>query len=111
MAAGEALVPGRPWRYRRRDAPLRHVTFRVRDRLSPPYLYNRSWWIVFTGRPCRRSWCGAPRTTWCRSRTAGPYAKTLGGGASLELIDGAGHAAHLEKPAEVLAALQLVLNG
>jgi len=39
------------------------------------------------------------------------YAKNLGGGASLKLIDGAGHAAHLERPAEVLAALQPVLNG
>ena len=37
------------------------------------------------------------------------YAKSLGGGASLKLIAGAGHAAHLEKPAEVLAALQPVL--
>jgi pimeloyl-ACP methyl ester carboxylesterase len=37
------------------------------------------------------------------------YAKHLGH-STLQLIAGAGHAAHLEKPDEVLAALQPFLN-
>jgi pimeloyl-ACP methyl ester carboxylesterase len=37
------------------------------------------------------------------------YAKNLGA-ATLKLIAGAGHAAHLEKPGDVLAALQPILN-
>jgi pimeloyl-ACP methyl ester carboxylesterase len=40
---------------------------------------------------------------------ANVYAKNLGS-ASLKLIAGAGHAVHLEKPAEVLAALEPVLK-
>jgi pimeloyl-ACP methyl ester carboxylesterase len=38
------------------------------------------------------------------------YAQRLGGGATCELIAGAGHAAHLEKPADVLARLNPILN-
>jgi pimeloyl-ACP methyl ester carboxylesterase len=39
------------------------------------------------------------------------YAKNLGAQPALKTIAGAGHAAHLEKPADVLAALQPVLGG
>ena len=77
----------------------------------PPYLYNRSLVdrLYRAAMPSVVVWGAEDHMVpVAHGRT---YAKTLGGGASLKLIDGAGHAAHLEKPAEVLAALQPVLNG
>ena len=77
----------------------------------PPYLYNRPLVdrLYRARMPSAVVWGAEDHMVpVAHGRT---YAKNLGGGASLKLIDGAGHAAHLEKPAEVLAALQPVLNG
>jgi pimeloyl-ACP methyl ester carboxylesterase len=77
----------------------------------PPYLYNRPLVdrLYRARMPAAVVWGAEDHMVpVAHGRT---YAKNLGSGASLKLIDGAGHAAHLEKPAEVLAALPSVLNG
>jgi pimeloyl-ACP methyl ester carboxylesterase len=77
----------------------------------PPYLYNRPLVdrLYRARMPSAVVWGAEDHMVPLAHGQA--YAKNLGGGTPLKLIDGAGHAAHLEKPAEVLAALQPVLNG
>jgi pimeloyl-ACP methyl ester carboxylesterase len=77
----------------------------------PPYLYNRS----LVDRLHRAAMLSV--VVWGAEDHMVPvahgkaYAKHLGSGTALKLIAGAGHAAHLEKPNEVLAQLQSVLSG
>ena len=75
----------------------------------PPYLYNRTLVdrLYRARMPAAVIWGAEDHMVPVAHANA--YAKNLGA-ASLKLIAGAGHAVHLEKPAEVLAALQPVLN-
>ena len=75
----------------------------------PPYLYNRSLVdrLYRAGMPAVVVWGAEDHMVPVAHGRA--YAKHLGH-STLQLIAGAGHAAHLEKPGEVLAALQPFLN-
>jgi len=75
----------------------------------PPYLYNRSLVdrLYRANMPSVVVWGAEDHMVPVAHGKA--YAKNLGG-ATLKLIAGAGHAAHLEKPGDALAALQPLLN-
>ena len=95
------------------DETRRYATLRFGSAIGfrPPYLYNRT----LVDRLYRAAMPSA--VVWGAEDHMVPlthgqtYAKHLGAHPALKTIVGAGHAAHLEKPAEVLAALQPVLNG
>jgi pimeloyl-ACP methyl ester carboxylesterase len=77
----------------------------------PPYLYNRTLVdrLYRADMPSAVVWGAEDHMVPLAHGQA--YAKNLGAHPALKTIAEAGHAAHLEKPAEVLAALQPVLNG
>jgi pimeloyl-ACP methyl ester carboxylesterase len=94
------------------DETRRYAMIRFSSAIGfrPPYLYNRTLVdrLYRARMPSAVVWGAEDHMVPVAHAHA--YAKNLGT-ASLKLIAGAGHAAHLEKPAEVLAALQPVLNG
>lgn len=77
----------------------------------PPYLYNRTLVdrLYRANMPSVVVWGAEDHMVpVAHGKT---YAKLLGSGSTLKLMAGAGHAAHLEKPNDVLAQLQPLLNG
>jgi len=77
----------------------------------PPYLYDRPLVdsLYRATMPSAVVWGADDHFTPVAHGQA--YAKNLGSMPPLKTIAGAGHAVHLEKPAEALAALQPLLNG
>jgi pimeloyl-ACP methyl ester carboxylesterase len=77
----------------------------------PPYLYNRPLVdrLYRAAMPSAVVWGADDHMTPVAHGQA--YVKHLGGGPALKIIAGAGHAVHVEKPREVLAHVQSVLNG
>jgi pimeloyl-ACP methyl ester carboxylesterase len=77
---------------------------------KPPYFYNRPLVdrLYRASMPSLAVW-GADdhMVPTAHGKT---YAARLGNGATLQLIPGAGHAVHLEKPDEVLAHVNRLLN-
>jgi pimeloyl-ACP methyl ester carboxylesterase len=77
----------------------------------PPYLYNRTLVerLYRASMPSVVVWGAEDHMVPVAHGKA--YAKHLGGRPALQLVAGAGHAAHLEQPDGVLAHVQSLLNG
>jgi pimeloyl-ACP methyl ester carboxylesterase len=77
----------------------------------PPYLYNRTLVdrLYRAAMPSAVVWGAEDHMVPLAHGQA--YAKNLGAHPALKTIAGAGHAAHLERPGDVLAALKPVLGG
>lgn len=117
LFAGQDAPPGRKYypdgRGEVDDEVRRYAMIRFSSAIGfrPPYLYNRTLVdrLYRAAMPSAVVWGAEDHMVPLAHGQA--YAKNLGGHPVLTTIAGAGHAVHLEKPAEALAAMQPVLNG
>jgi pimeloyl-ACP methyl ester carboxylesterase len=117
LFAGENAPEGLKWypdgRGEVDDETRRYAMIRFSSAIGfrPPYLYNRTLVdrLYRAAMPSAVVWGAEDHMVPLAHGQA--YAKNLGAHPALKSIAGAGHAAHLEKPGEVLAALQPILGG
>ena len=106
-----ARVPHRPLRRARGEPPRRYAMrrFGSASGFNPPYFYDRPLIdrLYRAAMPSVVVWGADDHMVPVAHGRA--YSERLGRAQPLKLVDGAGHAVHLEKPDEVLAQIAPVL--